>query len=186
MKQQITKNAIQSSFLKLLSEKPFNKITVRDIVDECGLTRNTFYYYYEDVYEIVDEIVCEGIDRAIEMIDNGSSVLDITLHAVNVSRENKKSLRNILKSPHAEELVGYFDRAVDIVVDRFVINAANGVNISDADRRIIRNTHVYVLRGIFFDWIRSDMKSPIEEDLQRINVIFSGSIESAVKKTSDK
>ena len=184
MKQQITKSAIQSSFLKLLSEKPFNKITVRDIVEECGLTRNTFYYYYEDVYDIVDEIVCEGLDRAIEMIENGKTMLDIALNAVEVSRENRKSLRNILKSTHPEELIGYFEKATDIVIGRYVMKVSATHKLSENDVRLIKSTYVYVLRGVFFDWIRSDMKTPVEEDLRRIDAIFSGSVEDAVKKAS--
>ena len=40
-----TRQAIMYSTLKLLQVKPIDKITVRDICDQCELTRNTFYYY---------------------------------------------------------------------------------------------------------------------------------------------
>ena len=46
-----TKKAIRDSLVKLLNEKPLSKITVRDIVDDCGVNRNTFYYYYPDLPE---------------------------------------------------------------------------------------------------------------------------------------
>ena len=45
MKQQVTKRYIQEAFQTLLLEKPMDRITVRDIVEECGLTRNNFYYH---------------------------------------------------------------------------------------------------------------------------------------------
>ena len=57
MKQQITKNAIETAFLKLLKDRNFEKVMVKDIVEECGLTRNTFYYYYEDTYNILADIL---------------------------------------------------------------------------------------------------------------------------------
>ena len=38
-----TRKAIMEAFLKILDEKPLGKITIRDIVDECGINRNTFY-----------------------------------------------------------------------------------------------------------------------------------------------
>lgn len=41
---QFTKQAIINSFLKLLEETPLDKITVKDIVEDCGINRNTFYY----------------------------------------------------------------------------------------------------------------------------------------------
>ena len=41
----LTKRAIRASFLKLLNERPLNKITVKDIVEDCGINRNSFYYH---------------------------------------------------------------------------------------------------------------------------------------------
>ena len=43
-----TKNAIVEAFWQLLDEKPFNKITVKNIVELCGVNRNTFYYHFSD------------------------------------------------------------------------------------------------------------------------------------------
>ena len=44
-----TKAAIMESFLRLLNEKKFDKITIKDIVSDCGVSRKTFYYYFEDI-----------------------------------------------------------------------------------------------------------------------------------------
>ena len=52
----LTEAAIQDTFLKLLSEQPFDKITVTQLVDECQITRRTFYYHYSDLYELLDTI----------------------------------------------------------------------------------------------------------------------------------
>ena len=41
-----TKIAIQQSFLRLLSQRPITKITVKDIVEDCGINRNSFYYHF--------------------------------------------------------------------------------------------------------------------------------------------
>ncbi len=58
-----TKKAILESFLRLVSKKNFDKITVRDIVDECGVNRNTFYYYFQDIYALLEEIAGEMLCR---------------------------------------------------------------------------------------------------------------------------
>lgn len=44
-----TKLAIVDTFWQLLEEKPYNKITVQDIVDRCHVNRNTFYYHFHDI-----------------------------------------------------------------------------------------------------------------------------------------
>ena len=60
-----TKRTIRDSFIGLLNEKPLSQITVRDIVDRCGLNRNTFYYYYQDIPQLLESIVDEEADRMI-------------------------------------------------------------------------------------------------------------------------
>ena len=55
-----TKKAILESFLHLVGKKPLDKITVRDIVDDCGINRNTFYYYFQDIYAVLEEL-CESL-----------------------------------------------------------------------------------------------------------------------------
>ena len=44
-----TKDAIKQTFLELLNEKPLNQITVKMIVEQCGINRNSFYYHYQDL-----------------------------------------------------------------------------------------------------------------------------------------
>ena len=44
-----TKKLITDTFWQLLEEKPYNKITVQDIVDRCDVNRNTFYYHFQDI-----------------------------------------------------------------------------------------------------------------------------------------
>ena len=73
MKQQITKRAITESFRALLAVKPLDKITVRDIVEDCGLTRNTFYYHYKDIYDLLSDVLESEIERALSVPAGGAS-----------------------------------------------------------------------------------------------------------------
>ena len=54
-----TKQAIKAAFLELLDEKPLNKISVRDIVERCGINRNSFYYHFQDIPSLLGEIIVE-------------------------------------------------------------------------------------------------------------------------------
>ncbi len=61
----LTKKAIKESFRELIEKQPIDQITVRDITDNCGISRNTFYYHYADMPTLVEEIV---MDLAEEII----------------------------------------------------------------------------------------------------------------------
>lgn len=57
MAKQYTKNLIKCEFLALLEEKSFHNITIAMLAERCEISRNTFYYHYEDIYTLVKEIL---------------------------------------------------------------------------------------------------------------------------------
>ena len=51
-----TKKALAAAMKALMSEQPFQKITVSDICDRCGMNRKSFYYHFIDKYDLVNWI----------------------------------------------------------------------------------------------------------------------------------
>lgn len=49
-----TKNVIIDTLWLLLEEKPYSKITVKEIVNCCQINRNTFYYYFHGIPELLE------------------------------------------------------------------------------------------------------------------------------------
>jgi AcrR family transcriptional regulator len=63
-----TITAIETAFLKILSEKPFEKISVTEIIDTSGYSKATFYKYYTDKYDFAEKLRAENIAKFIEVI----------------------------------------------------------------------------------------------------------------------
>ena len=51
-----TKLQLEEAFKKLLLEKPFHKITIKDLTDACYLSRMSFYYHFQDLYDLTEWI----------------------------------------------------------------------------------------------------------------------------------
>ena len=51
---QSTKQALSETFKTLLEVRTIDKITVKDIVSKCGVNRQTFYYHFRDIYELME------------------------------------------------------------------------------------------------------------------------------------
>ena len=49
-----TRQAIAESLKHLLLKKPINKITIKDIIEDCHISRMTFYYHFNDIYDLVE------------------------------------------------------------------------------------------------------------------------------------
>ena len=60
-----TKEIIRDAFWELLEEKPYNKITVQDIVNRCQVNRNTFYYHFQNIPALMEESVKEWMEDGI-------------------------------------------------------------------------------------------------------------------------
>ena len=55
----LTKDLIKKTFVSLLERMPLTQITVKMIVEGCGINRNSFYYHYQDLPALIEEIVRE-------------------------------------------------------------------------------------------------------------------------------
>ena len=62
----ITKKALEASLKKLMLKKPLDKITIRDITDDCGISRMTFYYHFQDIYDLVEWCCIEDATAALQ------------------------------------------------------------------------------------------------------------------------
>jgi AcrR family transcriptional regulator len=70
-----TKNALRAALFTLLKEKSVNEITVTELTDLADVNRATFYFYYNDIIDMVQQIQNEVFDRFTAITDEMPSVL---------------------------------------------------------------------------------------------------------------
>ena len=56
----LTKELLAQSMKKLMKKKSFDKISVIDICEGCGMNRKSFYYHFKDKYDLVNWIFYSG------------------------------------------------------------------------------------------------------------------------------
>lgn len=69
-----TKNAIIYAFLELYKVEPLEKITINAITKMAQVNRGTFYYYYQDIYELLEELeesYLENVEKALPLLVSG-------------------------------------------------------------------------------------------------------------------
>lgn len=177
MKQQITKNAIEAAFLKLLRERYFEKVMVKDIVEECGLTRNTFYYYYEDTYNIIEDITMREVERLITNMKPGDSFFDLALDTLEFFDENPYVAKHILDSSKKEEIYRYIRSAMDVVIQKYIgmqdSNFARSYGtLSREDKNRLSRICQYILYGLINDWLRQGMNYSLKEEMIKLRDLY--------------
>ena len=73
-KQERTKKKLRDAFMTLYKKNPIEKITVRQVSELAGVTRSTFYAYYDSVYAVLEAIedeLQEGLGTYFEQYSGG-------------------------------------------------------------------------------------------------------------------
>lgn len=104
---QFTKKAIMQCFIQMLNESPMDKISVVDIAERCGINRNTFYYYYCDIYALVKELFTIEAQRIAEKELSCATWQEVCLEALEFVRENRRAVYHLFHSNHRDLLEEY-------------------------------------------------------------------------------
>lgn len=183
MAQQYTKKLIRSVFIELLNEKPLNKITVKDIANSCGINRNTFYYYYSDIYALLSEIFQTELKSIISEYNDTMSWEESFVLATRFALGNKKLIYNIYNSMQREELVNYIYSVSGNMMERYVNKVSQGIKASEYDMKLIAVFYQCALTEMVIRWISSGMKEDPEEIIRRIGKLFDGNIKLSLERS---
>lgn len=177
-----TKKAIRDSFVKLLNEKPLTQITVRDIVDDCGINRNTFYYYFQDLPHLLETMVNEEAERIIREYPTVESIEDCLNAAIGFALENRTAVMHIYHSINRDIYEQYLWRICDHTVTTYVDGILSGRIVSEQDRQLI----IDYLKGLFFGfasyWLETGMQEDIRSRFHRICELKHGDLEQMVAR----
>mgnify|MGYP001282443455 CR=1 FL=1 len=61
-----TRKYIMDAFIELSSKKEFKDITVKDITEEAMINRATFYYHFQDIYDLLEKALLEVLSINLE------------------------------------------------------------------------------------------------------------------------
>ncbi|WP_400223718.1 TetR/AcrR family transcriptional regulator C-terminal domain-containing protein [Methanomethylophilus alvi] len=167
----LTKQALIASFKKLLETEPFDKITISDITNDCGLSRQTFYYHFRDIFDMIrwiynSESLNEigGRGRYGTWQDKIRELFDYTLN-------NKSLILGTFNSKCRNDLVGYYmDVSIRKISD--IVEMKSDGDIAEKDKKFIASVYTYAFVGIMVDWISDGMKESSEEMVDRVYKII--------------
>ena len=157
----LTKNAIKSSFIKLIEERPLNKITIKDIVTDCGINRNSFYYHFQDIPSLIEEIIKEDTDGIIKRYPTVSSIDECLKISVKFVLENKKAIYHIYNSVNRDIFEHYLWDVCEYIVSTYISAAFSEYKVSENDRKIIIRYYKCQIFGQISDWLENGLSEDI-------------------------
>lgn len=166
-----TEKAIRAAFMQLLNDRPLSKITVKDISDSCGINRNSFYYHYQDIPSLIQQILSDEIDRIISEYSSVDSLAECMSAAIGFAAENKRAIYHIYNSVNRDMFEQYLWRVCEYTVKAYVGTAFAELRLDEAEREALIQYHIYETFGITSGWLHDGMREDMQPFIEKLGKV---------------
>ena len=176
----ITKKALLAAFGELIEEKPFNKITITDITSRCGLNRMTFYYHFDNIYELMIwglEMQMHEVSKDYINYENWKTGY---LRVFYFALERKTYIKKIFQTLEQEHLEHYLNKIAEGMVLSVIEDKSGSKPLNEDDKLFTAQICAYVLVGILMSWVSRGMKEAPELMIKRTGRLLDGIIEKTI------
>ena len=181
-----TKRTLAESLKKIMKKKSLSKITVSEIIADCGLNRKTFYYHFEDIYALLKWIF---ENEAIETTKHFNFVTDheeAICFIMDYIEENDYIINCAYDSIGREEMKRFFFADFYELVKSIICCAEKevGKTLPDGYKDFLCSFYVESLTGMLIDWIKNrkekDRQQVMEYLVETMKNSLCGILKSAV------
>lgn len=152
-----TKKTLAESLKKLMKHKSFSKITVSEIISDCGFNRKTFYYHFEDIYTLLKWVL---ESEAVEVVKQFNLIVDYEeaiQFIMDYIKKNDYMINCAVDSIGRDELKRFFVTDFNDLVTSIIDSAEQETGkFLDAEyKSFLCSFYTEALAGILIDWIRN-------------------------------
>lgn len=170
-----TKKAISNVFWQLLEEKPYNKITVQNIVECCQVNRNTFYYHFQDIPTLAECSIQEWTESVINKNCRLGSPADCIIPVVQELINRKTAFIHLYHSANREALMRHLNKTSRHIVQLYIENVTKCMAIPAEDHTILTWCYKCAFTGVIIDWLESGASYDLPVFCERALNLFAGS-----------
>ena len=172
--------------MQLLDQRPLNKITIKDVVEVCGINRNTFYYHFEDIPSLIEAIVREETETVLhnhEAIESFEECLEIASRFI---LQHRKAALHIYNSSGRDIYQRYLMQMCRYVVESYINTKFTDFHPSEEDRDIILQLYSCQCFGLFIDWLEGGLKDDFPRRMDRLCHLRKGLIEETFRRSQEE
>ena len=177
-----TEKAIFNSFEELLLEKPFDKITVSAIVAKSEISANTFYYHFQDIYDLLDQWLDKKKALFLGQTTAPGSWEDSLKAFLHAMQENPKLIYHISNSITRERLERYVFTSVESQFRDYIDKKKPYSNMSDDTRRLMTGFCCYSFLGYLLKFLWINMQADVDTSVDDLSVLIHGALEAKVQE----
>ena len=176
-----TKQALEASLKRMMLKKPLDKITIRDITEDCGISRMAFYYHFKDIYDLVEWACMEDASQALQGKKTYDTWHEGLLQIFEAVLENKPFILNAYRCISRDQMESFLFKLTYGLIRGVVDEKSQGTAISEADKAFIADFYKYSFVGIMLDWIKQGMHEDYQAIVQKISTTMQGNVSHSIQ-----
>ena len=180
----ITKKVIAHSLKELMQLTPFQKISIRDIMGHAYIRRQTFYYHFQDKYELLAWIYNQEASENIEDYLDYEHWSKVITRLFYYLKENKTFYLNALEVTEQNSFDLYFFEHTKSLILTVVTDMQNNaqVVIPEESIQFFCTFYAHAFVGMTKEWLFSDCKTPVELLSQNIQLLLEESFSTIIER----
>lgn len=181
MKSDATKVAMSNALKEQLKKKKLSKITINDIASACNISRMTFYYHFQDIYDLTEWTLEEAAGRAIDenrTYDSWQYGFEDLLEEL---QGNQVLILNIYRSMDRERIERYLLKKAESLLMPVVEQESHGLPVNEENKRRVAIFYSYAFLGVLMEWIGKGMAAPPREVVKMVSAIVQGDFRNSLE-----
>ena len=181
----LTERALAASLGKLLSKKTLDKITVKDITDDCGVNRQTFYYHFHDIYQLLEKLFSITADDFLAQYGSSVNWKENILMLMEKLLANKSLILNAFYSVDRSQWGKFLQKLARPALQNIAAEFSKGLNIKEEDFNFIVDIFTFAFVGILTEWIAEGMPVEYRKIIDRFFTITEGTLQNNLERFSN-
>jgi len=181
-----TKEALGNALRQVMAVKPIDKITVKDIVEICGVNRQTFYYHFDDVYDLLEWIFEQDANRVLPRVVVYEHWREDVLVFFEYLYENRAMALNVYNSNSRLYMLKYYKTALEACIRSFAEIVSADMTIDKSDFDFVVEFYAQGVVGLISQWLDRGMVLPKGITKERFITVLDKSVENLLDRFSHK
>ena len=179
-----TKNEIVVTLGGLLQSKRLDGITVTELVERCGISRQAFYYHFSDLYGVVDYAIQQLLEGLkITDPEQWRASLERTLTLL---RENRTIVLNVYRAYERSYVEHDLRQWAAPLVEARTRIAAGKYNVTEDQIGFMTDLLTQSLASIVLSWVERGMPSSVIERMDDFDILIEGCLEYTMERLAQK
>ena len=167
-RKQLMRISLCESLRELMLHYPFEKITIKNICNETGVIRATFYNYFVDKYDCLSQIVYLDFVETVFKQHQHLDIDDLIYELLKIIAANKEFYRIALSIRDSAEINHILNDNLKLFLNNYLV--AHDIK-TDGNKQIFSEYYSYSLAFLINRWLLSDYNAEVSEIYEVYHIV---------------